>query len=153
MSEEEELRKEAVRRRLDGESPTEIAVGLGRTTRWVRRWVTRHGEDGHDDGWAQGRSRAPQTNPNRTSDQLRAQVLAARARLVANPRAQYGCLAIQWELRCLGVEPIPPQRTIERIIAREGLSRPRRDNPVMCPRVCRIRPRPVLRSAPPTRST
>jgi hypothetical protein len=38
-------------------------------------------------------------------------------------------LAIQWELRRLGVDPIPPQRTIERIIADEGLSRPRRRQP------------------------
>ncbi len=126
---EEDLRKEAVRRRLAGESPAEIAARLGRTTRWVRKWVARHGEDGHDDAWAEGRSRVPHTSPNRTDDELRRQVLGARERLVANPRAQYGSLAIQWELRRLGVEPIPPSRTIERIIAREGLSRPRRRQP------------------------
>lgn len=126
---EEELRKEAVRRRLAGESPAEIAAVLGRTPRWVRKWVARHGEDGHEDSWAVGRSRAPHTSPNRTDGELRAQVLAARERLVANPRAQYGSLAIQWELRRLGVEPIPPSRTIERIIASEGLSRPRRRQP------------------------
>ncbi|NIA25807.1 MAG: hypothetical protein GWP04_09605 [Gammaproteobacteria bacterium] len=49
---EEKLRKEAVRRRLAGESPEEIAVSLGRTARWVRKWVARHGEVGHDEGWA-----------------------------------------------------------------------------------------------------
>ena len=41
---EEELRKEAVRRRLAGESPTEIAAVLGRTSRWVRKWLARHDE-------------------------------------------------------------------------------------------------------------
>ena len=59
---------------------------------------------------------------------------AARARLVANPRAQYGSLAIQWELRRLGVEPIPPSRTIERVLARAGLSRPRRRSPRYVPK-------------------
>jgi len=123
---EEERRKEAVRRRLAGESPTEIAEALGRTTRWVRKWAARHDEQGHQDTWAEGRSRAPHSSPNRTPDDLRSQILRARRRLVANPRAQYGALAIQWELRRLGVELIPPARTIERILARAGVVQPRR---------------------------
>ena len=123
---EEELRKEAVRRRRAGESPEEIAEALGRTSRWVRKWVARHGEEGHDDGWAKARSRAPHSSPTRTSDGLRDQILAARERLVANPKAQHGALAIQWELRRLGVEPIPPRWTIERVLHRAGVTRPRR---------------------------
>ena len=39
---EEELRQEAVRRRLAGESPSDIASELGRSTRWVRKWVVRY---------------------------------------------------------------------------------------------------------------
>jgi transposase len=78
---EEELRKEAVRRWLVGESPADIAAMLGRTTRWVRKWVARHGEEGHHDGWAGGRSRAPHTSPSRTDDELRQHVLAALERL------------------------------------------------------------------------
>ncbi|MPZ71450.1 MAG: hypothetical protein GEU71_18290 [Actinobacteria bacterium] len=123
---EEKLRKEAVRRRLAGESPEEIAVSLGRTARWVRKWVARHGDEAHDEGWAEGRSRAPHSSPTQIDDGLRHQILAARERLVANPRAQYGSLAIQWELRRLGVDPIPPARTIERVLQRAGVSRPRR---------------------------
>lgn len=126
---EEELRREAVRRRLAGESPTEIAEALGRTTRWVRKWVARHDSGGHDEGWAESRSRAPHRSPSRTSAELEALILAARERLVANPRAQYGALAIQWELRRVGVETIPPARTIERVLARAGVSRPRRRQP------------------------
>lgn len=125
---EEKLREEAVRRRLAGEGPAEIAVALGRTTRWAgSKWVARHGEEGHDDAWAQGRSRAPHHSPTRTQVELEDRVLAARARLVANPRAQYGALAIQWDLRRVGVEPIPPARTIERILARAGVAQPRRN--------------------------
>jgi len=124
-----ELRREAVRRRWAGESPKEIAEALGRTTRWVRKWVARHSEEGHQHSWAAGHSRAPLRSPKRTPDELRAQILAARERLTSNPRAQYGSLAIQWELRRLGVDPIPPARTIERVIAQAGLSRSRRRQP------------------------
>ncbi|MGH2578825.1 MAG: integrase core domain-containing protein, partial [Actinomycetota bacterium] len=41
----------------------------------------------------------------------------------------YGALAIQWELRRLGVEPIPPAWTIERVLSRAGVTRPRRRQP------------------------
>lgn len=123
---EEELRREAVRRRLAGESPTEIAAELGRTTRWVRKWAARHAEDGSTSGWNANLSRAPHHSPTRTADELRDQILGARARLVANPRAQYGALAIQWELRRIGVVEIPPARTIEHVLARAGVTQPRR---------------------------
>jgi len=124
-----ELRVEAVRRRLAGESPTEIAEALGRTTRWVRKWVARHVEDGHVDQWAQSRSRAPISSPTKTPAGLEEQILASRARLVANPRAQYGSLAIQWDLRRVGIDPIPPARTIERVLERAGVVQPRRRRP------------------------
>ncbi len=113
MSDEEELRREAVRRRLAGDLVAAIAADLGRTTRWVRKWVHRHAESsGGDQQWAQSRSRAPHRSPNQTPAELEAQIVDARERLVANPRAQYGALAIQWELRRLGVDPIPATRTV-----------------------------------------
>jgi len=126
---EEERRREGVRRRLAGEDPEEIAAALGRTSRWVRKWVARHAEESGQDTWVQSRSRAPHISPTRTSDEMTGQILAARRRLVANPRAQYGSLAIGWELRRLGVDPIPPSRTIERVLQRAGVSQPRCRSP------------------------
>ena len=123
---EEELRKEAVRRRQGGESAEEVAVALGRTGRWVRKWSARAEEETGNQAWAQSRSRAPRTSPARTPDDLRRAILDARGRLVANPRAQYGPLAVAWELRRMGVDPLPPRWTIERVIAGAGLARPRR---------------------------
>jgi len=123
---EEELRKEAVRRRQAGESAQEVAVALGRTSRWVRKWTARAETETGNQAWAKGHSRAPLTSPTRTPDALRQAILDARARLVLNPRAQYGPLAVAWELRRMGVEPIPPRWTIERVIAAAGLARPRR---------------------------
>jgi hypothetical protein len=91
--------------------------------------VARHREESDKQAGASGHSRAPDNSPNRTREDLRRQILAARERLVANPRAQYGSLAIQWELRRLGVDPIPGPGTIERVLAQEGLTRPRRRQP------------------------
>jgi len=123
---EEDLRKEAVRRRRGGESAEEIAAALGRTARWVRKWVVRAEEEASDVGWATGRSRAPHRSPTRAPEELRRLIVDARMRLEANPRAQYGPLAVAWELRRVGVDPIPNRWIIEREIARAGLARPRR---------------------------
>ena len=119
---EQELRVEAVRRRLAGESPEEIGRALGRSRQWVAKWVRRH-ELGNA-GWAEGAKRGPKRPPNRTAASVEAQVLAVRARLAANPWAQVGAEAIAWELAKLGAEA-PPRRTIERILARAGSTRRR----------------------------
>ena len=123
---EKDLRLEAVRRRLAGENAEDIAVSLGRTTRWVRKWVARHAEEGASDGWADGRSRVPHTSPTRTPEHTRALIVSARQQLEAMPHAQYGALAIEWQLRRMGVDPLPKRWTIERTLAAEGLTKPRR---------------------------
>jgi putative transposase len=113
------LRVEAARRRLAGESPETIAADLGRTRQWVAKWAARY--DPHDPSWSEGRSRAPRRVANRTSEDVEARVLAVRARLAENPWAQLGAEAIAWELQKLG-GPVPPRRTIERILERAGVS-------------------------------
>src|SRR6202011_2750486 len=100
-----------------------IAVSLGRSRRWVSKWVGRHEAGG--EAWAVGAKRGPARAPHRTPIELEAQVLAVRERLVANPWAQVGADAVGWELKKLGVEP-PPKRTLERIGARSGAPRGRR---------------------------
>jgi hypothetical protein len=90
---------------------------LGRSARWVQKWVGRH--DPADRDWAQGAKRGPERAPNRTADRVEASVLAVRARLAEHPWAQVGAPAIAWELEKLGAE-VPPARTIERILERSG---------------------------------
>jgi putative transposase len=114
------LRREAVRRRLAGESPAAIARDIGRTRQWVAKWSGRY--DPSDPGWANGRSRAPTRVARRTAADVEAQVLEVRARLERNPWAQVGAPAIAWELDKLGAR-VPPARTIERILARAGATR------------------------------
>lgn len=117
---EVELRREAVRRRLAGESPRAIARDLGRTRQWVAKWAARY--DPHDPAWVEGRSRAPKRVANRTAPEIEARVLEVRARLEENPWAQVGAPAIAWELSKLGAR-VPPQRTIEEILERAGATR------------------------------
>lgn len=126
---EQQLRSEAVRRRLAGEAPAEIARSLGRSRQWVAKWVRRHRSGG--ERWAEGVRRGPRQATNRTSAQVEALVLAVRERLTENPWAQVGAPAITWELEKLGA-CAPPQRTIERILKRGGVTergRPRRRAP------------------------
>ncbi|HZU45788.1 MAG TPA: hypothetical protein VFA16_00810, partial [Mycobacterium sp.] len=104
----------------------EIAVSLGRTSRWVRKWAARADEEPGDGLWAADRSRAPLSSPSRTSDELRQLIIDARRRLEADPRGQYGALAVAWQLRRMGVDPIPNRWTIERVITAAGLAKPRR---------------------------
>jgi len=120
---EVQLRREAARRRLAGESPAAIARDLGRTRQWVAKWAARYGPD--DPAWARGRSRAPRRVANRTGNDVEARVLAVRARLEDNPWAQVGAPAIAWELEKLGAV-VPPLRTIERILERAGATERRR---------------------------
>lgn len=50
---EEQLRQEAVRRRLAGESPERIAASLGRTRQWIAKWVARQASG--EEQWAHSR--------------------------------------------------------------------------------------------------
>jgi len=121
---EAELRVEAVRRRLAGESPEWIARSLGRSRRWVSKWVARH-----DPACEWAADRKPGRVVNRTDAALEAQVVAVRCRLAENPWAQIGSDAIAWELSKLGVGA-PCTRTIERILARTGtVGQRRRERP------------------------
>jgi len=120
---EVQLRREAARRRLAGESPRAIARDLGRTRQWVAKWAARYDPD--DPAWARGHSRAPRRVANRTAGEVEARVLAVRERVEENPWAQVGAPAIAWELEKLGAV-VPPLRTIERILERAGATERRR---------------------------
>ena len=118
---EEQTRREAVRRVMGGEPVSTVAADLGRSEPWVRKWVARYDPTG--EGWAVSQSRAPKTVANRTDTEVEMLVLKVRQHLEKDPWAQVGASAIVWELVKLGVDDPPPLRTIERILARHGVSR------------------------------
>jgi putative transposase len=102
-----------------------VAADLGRSDRWVRKWVGRY--DPSNENWAKDRSRAPQTQAGRTPAETERLVLEIRDHLIADPWAQVGAVAIAWEMDKLGVTPLPT-RTIERILARAGVPKRRARN-------------------------
>lgn len=109
-----ELRREAVARVLSGEPAAKVAADLGRTDRWVRKWAARY--DPGNESWAADNPRAPRTRPTRTPEGTRRLVLKIRQRLMADPWAQVGAVAIAWELHKLAFEHPPETWTIERIL-------------------------------------
>jgi RHS repeat-associated protein len=102
MADERGLRQEAVRRHLGGEDAACIAADLGRSERWVYKWVARYEAAARED-WFVPRSRRPGRSPGATPETVVAQVLAARDRLEVDPRAQRSAAAIAWELLSMGV--------------------------------------------------
>lgn len=65
------IRKEranAVQRYLAGEAPESICASLGKTTRWLYKWVSRHAHD--DPMWCEEHSRRPLSSPYRTSAEI-----------------------------------------------------------------------------------
>ena len=125
MGDAEQERREAVMRVLSGEAPSMVAADLGRTDRWVRKWVARY--DPADATWAEERSRAPKTQAHRTEQETEELVLKIRQRLQDNPWAQVGAVAIAWEMEKLKVTP-PTTRTIERILSRANVPKRRSRN-------------------------
>lgn len=125
MGGDEQERSEAVMRVLSGESPSKVAANLGRTDRWVRKWVARY--DPANERWAVGLPRAPKTQATKTPGDIDRLVREIRQRLMADPWAQVGAVTIAWELDKLGVTP-PTTRTIERILARAGVPKRRARN-------------------------
>jgi hypothetical protein len=127
---EQALRREAVRRRLHGESRQQICQDLARSPRWFDKWwaAYRHNPqtDFADD------SRAPHHSPTRIPAALEQAIVNIREQLEAGqtPETHYGLIgnrAIYGQLDHLAVEQQPSLSAIQRILARHGLTHPRGD--------------------------
>lgn len=115
----EEERTQAVARARAGESITAIAVSLGRSRRWVYGWLARAEEGG--EAWVQDRSHRPPFHPRATSAEVEAAVRMVRLELY-NQDLLCGAQNIRWRLEELEVSPLPSVRTVNRILARQGLT-------------------------------
>jgi putative transposase len=115
---EEELRKQAVQRHLDGESPKSIYASLHRSNKWFFKWLKRFHSG--DTDWYKEHSRAPLTRPSGLSTTEKELITSTRSRLESSPFAQVGVSAIKWELHKLGL-PFCSDSTINRTLKREGL--------------------------------
>ena len=120
-SKQERARKEAIRRYLAGERPTTIWSSMGYSERWFYKWLNRHSGGGGKSGWYQDRSRSPHTSPYRTPGEIEEIVKLIRLELY-NQDLFCGAQAIRWRMEELEVMPLPSVRTINRILARHGLT-------------------------------
>jgi putative transposase len=109
----------AVQRYLAGENPKSICAALGKTTRWLYKWVARYIPD--DPTWFEDWSRRPFTSPTRTPAEIEKIVEMVRLSLY-NKGVFCGNQAIQWEMLDMEVQPIPSLSTIGRILRRLELT-------------------------------
>ena len=117
---EEEIRKAAIMEYLKETSPKEIYTKLHRSKRWFFKWLERY-QTGETE-WYKERSRTPHAHPRQIPREKRAVIVGTRQKLEEQPFAQVGASAIKWELHKLGLS-FPSDRTINRILTREGLTK------------------------------
>ena len=128
MRDEYSDRHQVIQMRLAGQSVAQVCRSLRRSLRWFHKWWNRYlgqGPDGLFD-----LTRAAHQVARRISPELERTILTIRRRLEARmqPRARYqliGASAIVAELKALGIQPLPSQRTIERTLQRNGITLPR----------------------------
>jgi len=127
MSEDFQKRQMAIRLHLAGKSVSFICEKVERSRSWFYKWLRRYQEQGANG--LKDASRAPQTSPQRTDDDLRQAILKVRDRLIKRrgPKARYrlaGAPTILLELERLGYAPLPSVRTVERIVLEGQRSNP-----------------------------
>ena len=115
---EQEIRKKAISRYLQGEKPVSIYTDLNRSKYWFFKWLRRY-QTG-DPNWFKDKSRAPLIRPTQTREIEKQRIVSVRKRLDSERFAQIGASAIKWELRKSGYS-FPSDRTINRVLKREGL--------------------------------
>jgi putative transposase len=123
MSHEVSLRQKAIRLKQAGRTVSWICQRLERSREWFYKWWRRYQSEGS--AGLRDRSHAPKTNPQGWSGEIRQAILRIRDQLMRRhgPRARYrlaGAPTIRHELACLGYEPLPSLRTIERVLQTGG---------------------------------
>lgn len=115
---EQELRKTAIERYLNGESPKSIYTDIKRSKFWFFKWLKRYKSG--DPEWYLDHSRAPRKRPTEISDIERHRIISVRTHLESQKFAQIGPSAIKWELRKSG-HNLPSDSTVKRVLKSEGL--------------------------------
>jgi transposase InsO family protein len=128
MHDELSARQRAISLRLAGRSVKQICSALGRTEAWFHKWWRRYLEAGPDGLY--DLTRANHHVAQRIPPELERTILSIRRRLQAHasPATRYrliGATAILAELKSLGICPLPCERTIARVLERNGLTAPR----------------------------
>ena len=103
-----------------GLTKTEVAEKFGVSWRWVHTLVTRYEQDGL--AGIEPKSRRPHTNPNQTSDAIKARIIELRTHLT-QAGLDAGPTSIRSWLQAEG-RHAPAESTISRILTAAGLVTP-----------------------------
>jgi putative transposase len=128
MHDELAARHRAITLRLAGRPVKAICAAVGRSEVWFRKWWGRYLEAGPDGLY--DLTRANHHVAQHIPPELERAILSIRRRLQAHatPATRYsliGAPVILAELKALGIRPLPCERTIERVLERNGLTAPR----------------------------
>jgi len=128
MNDELSARQRAISLRLAGQPVKQICSALGRTEAWFHKWWRRYLEAGPEGLY--DLTRANHSIAQRIAPELERTIVSIRRRLQAHatPATRYrliGVTAIHAELKSLGMHPLPCERTIARVLERNGLTAPR----------------------------
>ncbi|MFU8817881.1 MAG: IS481 family transposase [Pseudomonadales bacterium] len=118
-------RKRAVGRVVRGEAIAAVSSSLGYSREWLYKWLRRYRSG--DPDWFRERSRRPRHRPLQTPEEVELLVETTRGRLEKAGEFS-GAQAIRWDLEDQDVQALPSMRTINRILARQGLTN-RRSGP------------------------
>src|SRR3954468_5024008 len=128
MNDELAARHRAITLRLAGRPVKAICPAVGRSEVWFPKWWGRYLQAGP--AGLYDRTRANHHVAQRIPPELERAILSVRRRLQAHatPATRYcltGAATIRAELKALGIRPLPSERTIERVLQRNGLTAPR----------------------------
>jgi hypothetical protein len=128
MHDELQARQRPLPRRLAARPIKAICTALGRSEVWFHKWWRRDLQSGPDDLY--DLTRANHHVVQHISPELERSTLTVRRRLQAHapPATRHslvGAPAVLAELKVLGIPPLPCQRTVERVLERNGLTAPR----------------------------
>jgi len=124
---EQALRREAVRRRLQGERRCDICTDLNRSPAWFSKWWAEYGKNPLTDFADQ--LRVPHTSPQAMPQPVIDAVVSVREVLEAanTLETRYGFIgapSIQTQLERMRITPIPSVATIQRILVAYDLTHP-----------------------------
>ena len=113
----EQRRQRAIDSYLAGDPIEDICRELACSKSWLYKWRDRYLAT--DPSWSAALSRRPRTTPTKTPQRI-AQVVVALRQTLAQHGTDCGAAAIQQALAQQGIEPVPSQRTIYRILHRHA---------------------------------
>ena len=130
MKTEIALRKQAIALYLQGWKKSEIARKVQRSRRWVQRWIGRYEPDAPTVS-LQDHSRAPKHIPWAYPERIKKMVAQIRVERERGKQAKYqyalvSAQAIYYELRELGISPLPTPDTIHLWLKQAGRIRERK---------------------------